>query len=159
MGGGNANVHRQGHGDADADRWAVDGGDHRLSALVDAQRQQAPAIGAEAAFPVRAGVRIKGVASGGEIGPGAEAAAGAGDDDGPHPVVCVGGVEGVDHFRLHFLGEGVELLRTIERQGEDAILQVGQNGVVWHGVGLLWSEGAILHHLELYHQGAQRVPP
>ena len=66
-------------------------------------------------------VAVEGVGAGGKIGAGAEAAAGAGDDDGADVVVLVGGVEGLDHFPLHGGVEGVELVGPVQRDGEDLL--------------------------------------
>ncbi len=71
-------------------------------------------------------------ADGGEVGAGAEAAPRAGDDDRPHIVVLVGAVECVDQLRLHRGGEGIELVRPVQRDGEDLVGNVIENGFVRH---------------------------
>ncbi len=59
-GAGEPHVHGQGHGDADADGRAVDGGDHRLLALEDAQRDLAAAVAMAIQGLLRAGYRRSG---------------------------------------------------------------------------------------------------
>ena len=75
---------------------------------------------------------IEGVGAAGEIGAGAEAAAGAGEDHGAHVVVAVGAVHRIEQFRQHLAGEGVELVRPVERDGEDAVLGLVLDLLVVH---------------------------
>ena len=97
---GDADIHRQLHGGADADGRTVDRGDDGLEAFIDRQRHAAAAVahalvgeigavgGTGIAFgPVGALFGIEGVGAGRQIGAGAEAAALAGDDDGTDIVV------------------------------------------------------------------------
>jgi hypothetical protein len=65
------------------------------------------------------GITIEGVGAGGEISAGAEPAPSARDDDGPDVVVLVGGIKGGDQFLLHGGVEGVELVGSVQRDGED----------------------------------------
>ena len=78
-------------------------------------------------------VAIKGIGARGQIGPRAETAARAGDDDGPDIVVLVGGVEGVDQFLLHGAVEGVELVGPVQGDGEDLFVDLVLDGLIRHG--------------------------
>src|SRR5262249_41426001 len=75
----------------------------------------------------------EGLAAPGQVGPGAEAASGTGDDHYAHAVVGVGAVEGVDDLAPHRSGEGVEPVGPIEGQSGDAILDVVADLRVVHG--------------------------
>ena len=95
-----------------------------FSEIVEAQREQAAAV----AMAVEAGIDrpailgIEGVGAARQVGAGAEAAARAGEDHGAHVVVAVGAVHRVEQLRQHLAGEGVELVRPVQRDGEDAVL-------------------------------------
>ncbi len=138
-------VHRELHGDADADGRPVHGGDHWLQGFEDAQRQLAAAVahlrvavigGAAGQLLHRPAPRVavEGVGAGGEVGAGAEAAACAGDDDGADIVVLVGGIEGVDHLLHHLAGEGVELVRPVQGDGEDLLGYLVFDRLIRHGI-------------------------
>ena len=109
-----ADVHRQRHRDAHADGGAVDGGDHGLRRLEDAQRHEAAAVARHALVAGRLATAAPAerLAAARQVGAGAEAAAPAGDDHGPHVVVGVGAIERVDHLAHHRAGEGVEHARA-----------------------------------------------
>ena len=64
---------------------------------------------------------VEGLAAAAQVGAGTEATPGAGDDDRAHRVVGVGLIEGVDQLDAHLRGEGVELVRAVQRDGEDAV--------------------------------------
>ena len=130
--GRNADIHRQLHGDADADRRAVHRRDDRLQALEDAQRDLSAAVADLRIAVVDAAigeplhrpapcVAIEGAGAGRKVGAGAKTASRAGHDDGANVVVLVGGIEGVDQFLLHGAVEGVELVGAIERNGENLL--------------------------------------
>ena len=88
-----------------------------FSRIVEAEREQAAAV----AMAVEAGIDrpailgIEGVGAARQIGAGAEAAARAGEHHGAHVVVAVGAVHRVEQLRQHLAGEGVELVRPVER--------------------------------------------
>jgi hypothetical protein len=84
------------------------------------------------------GVAVEGVGAGRQIGPGAEAAAGAGDDDGADVVVAVGLIEGVDQFLLHGGVEGIEVFRPVQRDGEDLVLDLVGDCFVGHRAPLIF---------------------
>ena len=112
---GQADVHRQRQGGAEADGRAVDGGDHGLLHVEDPQRDEPAAVvvvlralGAAQA----AGERLAPAA---KVGAGAEGAAGAGDDHRPHAVVAVGPIESLDQLADHRGVDGVEAVRPVER--------------------------------------------
>jgi hypothetical protein len=94
VGAGQADVHGQLHGDADADRGAVHGGDQGLQAVVHAQRHAAAAVAVDVADLAglalqRLGVgAVEGGPAAGQVRAGAEGAAGAGDDHGADVVVA-----------------------------------------------------------------------
>jgi hypothetical protein len=67
---------------------------------------------------------------------GAERAPRAGDDHGAHGVVGVGAVEGVDQLVHHRGREGIELVGTVERERQDAVGGVVEDGLVGHGAVL-----------------------
>src|SRR5213593_2822083 len=90
-----AHVHRQRQRDAEADGGTVDGGDHRLLHLEDAQRDE-PATVAMLLGRLASAVERRAAAS--EIRARAERAAGARDDHHAHAVVGVGAVERGDEL-------------------------------------------------------------
>ena len=65
---------------------------------------------------------IEGVGAARQVGTGAEAAARTREHDGAHIVVAIGAVHGIEQFRQHPAGEGVQLVRPVQRDGEDAVL-------------------------------------
>ena len=103
----------------DADGRAVDRPDDGLLGVEDAQHEHAAAVApgerGGVAAQVAAGLVVERVPAGAEVGAGAEAAPGAGDDHGPHGVVVVGEIERRDHLVHHRAGEGVEALGPVER--------------------------------------------
>ncbi|MCY1233547.1 hypothetical protein D9M72_460940 [compost metagenome] len=66
-------------------------------------------------------LEIEGRAAAGQVGAGAEGAARAGDDHRADVVVGIGGVEGGDQVLHHLRGEGVELVRAMQRDGGDTV--------------------------------------
>ncbi len=72
---------------------------------------------------------VEGGAATGEVGAGAEAAAGPGDDHRLHFIVGVGGVEGGDHVGHHARGEGVQPIGPVEGDGRDAVLDGIEQGL------------------------------
>jgi hypothetical protein len=81
----------------------------------------------------RAAAPVKRLAAAGQIGPGAEGAAGAGDHDHTHLVVLVGAVEGLDQLASHRVGPRVQPLGTVQGDGEDAILELVADLLKLHG--------------------------
>ena len=148
---GQADIHGAGHGCTDTHRGAIDRGDHRFLAIVD--RQGDPPAGVAHAGGhlrvVEAGVHIlhgrlqvfieaEYVARRGQIHAGAEGPALSGDDNCAHLVVIAGAVEGVDQFIGHCHREGIELLRPVQREGEDVVGHFVAQGVVGHGGFSVW---------------------
>jgi hypothetical protein len=127
-------VHRQLHGDADADRRAVAGRDSGLQRVVKTQGEQTAAV----AMAVEAGIgpailRVEGVGAARQISTGTEAAARAGEHDRPHVVIAVGLVHRVEQFLQHRAGEGVQFVGTVQRDREDSVLRLVLDLLVGHG--------------------------
>ena len=120
---GEADVHRQRHRHADTDGRAVDRTDHRLRALEDAQRHQPTAVAghADVGRDLVAATPAERLATAGQVGTGAEAAAGTGDDDHAHVVVGVDAIERVDQLAHHHARERVELVGAVQRDGRDVV--------------------------------------
>src|SRR3546814_19509146 len=78
--------------------------------------------------------RIEGRATGRQVGAGAQGTAGAGDHDRPHIVVRVRPVQPGDRFLAHRRIVGVQLPGPIRSVGEDAVLNLVEQGVVSTGV-------------------------
>ena len=76
--------------------------------------------------------RIEGLAAAPEVGAGTECLPGARDDDGPHGIVGIGALEGIDQLATHDPREGVQPVRSIEREGEDPVLDRIENLLVCH---------------------------
>ena len=119
--GSDADVHRQGHGDADADGRAVDGRDDRLFRFEDAQGDAAAAVAAVLQARVVPFRVVEGAGAGGQVGAGAERAPGAGDDDRAHVVVGVGLAEGRDQLVAHQARERVQLVGPVQGDRGDTI--------------------------------------
>ena len=136
---GHADVHRQLHGHADADRSTIDGADHRLEAAKDAQGDQAAAVAIDIAhaglFACRVGAIgvIEGFAAGRQVGTGTKGAPRTGHNHHPHCVVGVGRIEGRDHVVTHLRGEGVHFLGTVEGDRGDAVGHVVEQGFEGRG--------------------------
>src|SRR5699024_8391232 len=79
-------------------------------------------------------------ALGREVHPCAEGLAGAGDDDGADAVVVVDLLEGGLELVGHLHGEGVHLLRTVERDEEDALVHGQGEGLLVgpHALASIW---------------------
>ena len=127
--GGQTDVHGQLHGHPDADRGAVHGGDDRLEALIDAQGQKAAAVAVHfvdlfAGAFARARIIVEGLGAAGKVRAGAEAAAGAGDDHRLDRIVRIRPIQRRDHLGHHLAGERVQLVRPIEGDGRDPVLDV-----------------------------------
>ena len=119
------------------DGGAVDRADDGLQAVEDAQGDAATAVAHAFMAPVDLAIRhdgrvrlfrtvlargiVEGLGARREVGAGAEGTALAGDDDGADVIVGVRPVEGVDQLRHHLAGEGIELFRAMQREGEDVI--------------------------------------
>ncbi len=119
-----ADVHRQRHRGPDADGRAVDGGDHRLGGREHTQRELAAVIARNRLREPACAV-VEGLAAGGEICARAEAASRAGDDDHAHVVVGVGLIECLYELRAHRRGPGVQALGAVQRDGENALGNLG----------------------------------
>src|SRR5690606_28335934 len=130
--GSDADIHRQRHRDADAGGGAVDGADHRLLQVEQAQRDHAAAVAVDAGGggDVTAAVG-EGVAAAGQVHAGAERAAGAGHDQTAHIVVGVDAVQRIEHFVQPHVGERVHLFGAVQRDGGDVV----GNGIQQLGVG------------------------
>ena len=60
------------------------------------------------------------------------------DDHRAHRVITVCNVERGDHFLHHLTGERVHPVRTVERDGEDALADFGEDGgEIGHCIGSL----------------------
>jgi hypothetical protein len=119
-----AHVHGQRHGRADADRRAVDGGDHRFLAIENGQCDAAAGVahaawimsGSSSLSCMSLSVGLQGfiqpehIAACRQVHAGAEGAPGAGDDDGAHVIVIAGAVEGVTSSLAISTVKAVELL-------------------------------------------------
>ena len=134
-----ADVHGELHGDADADRGAVDRGDDGLEAFEDLERQAAAAVAHAFVAPVdvsaaalRSGRSARWVAS--KVAAPADRSAPA-QKARPAPVTMMQRTsssvlarrERVDHLVHHRAGEGVELLRPVQRDGEDVVAHIDCN--------------------------------
>jgi hypothetical protein len=73
----------------------------------------------------------------GHVGARTKGPSGAGDHDGPDPVVRLGAPIGVGQFLTHLPIDCVELLRPIQRDGRHRIGHVVGNGLVGQGVFLI----------------------
>ncbi len=122
---GDADVHRQGHGDAHTDGSAVDRADDGLQAVVDPQGDHAAAVAGHAGIGVdlAASFRERRTAAP-QICPGAERPPAAGDDHGPNIVVGVGEIERCAELPTHQIGERVHPVGTVQRDGCDVVCDV-----------------------------------
>ena len=128
---GKAHVHRERHGDPDPDGRAVDRGDDGLPGLEDAERHEPAAVAVRVhRLPARI---VEGPAAAGEIRPRAEGPSRPGHDDDAHRIVGVGALEGVEQLVHHARGEGVQLLRAMERDGEEPVVDRVADLLVVHG--------------------------
>lgn len=135
---GNSDIHGQLHGDANTDGGAIYRSNHGFFAFVDAQGKDATTITLQAAGPIGACVGVERAAATGQVCPRTKRAPGTGDDNGSHVVVGICSIEGVDHLGHHVAGEGIECLRAMQREGQDAVLQVVQKCVVGHARSIPW---------------------
>ncbi len=131
FGRGEANVHRQGHGGADADCWTVDGRDHGFAHLVDGQRELSAAVAVVGDLEA-AVTGIEGAAARAEIGAGAEGASRPGHHERSDRVVVIGVGERRDQLVLHDLGVGVQLLRSVHFDHQSGSVLLGLD-VLRHG--------------------------
>ena len=126
--GGEADVHRQDLRDTEADRRAVHRRDHRLLHVEEAERHEAAAVPVARARLRRSAV--EGARTARKVGPGAEGAARSGDDDRAHAVVAVGRVQRrhilVDHGHV----DGVQPVRPVERERQQAVLDLGPERLI-----------------------------
>jgi hypothetical protein len=142
---GKPDIHGQQHGGADAHRRTIHRGDHRLETREDAQTHPPAAVARGVAREVRlasgAERNLRPVATrgaverrgaGGEIRAGTECPARTGDDYHFHIVVAIGAIEGVDQLLEHFCRKRIELVRAVERDREDSILDLISNGFIGH---------------------------
>jgi hypothetical protein len=93
--------------------------------------------------------------AGRQVGARAEPAAGAGDDNRAHFIVCIGAAERVEQFVLHAPGIGVELVRTVQRDRQDAVCDFVLD------VFSSWQSADGMHDLETNGAGTERClkPP
>ena len=128
-------IHRQLHGDPDAHGRPVASCDGGLQRVIEAEREQTAAVAmtVEAGIDRAAVLGVEGVGAAREIGAGAKAAARAGEDDRAHVIVAVGAIHGVEQLRQHLAGESVELVGTVQGDGEDAALGIVLDRLVGHG--------------------------
>ena len=77
---------------------------------------------------------VEGIGTARQVGTGAEAAARAREHHGAHVVVAVGTVHGIEQLRQHLAGEGVQLVRPVQRDGEDAVLGFVLDLLVGHRI-------------------------
>ena len=70
--------------------------------------------------PRRDGVAVRRLAAFRDIVAGAKPAAGAADQDDPHCGVAGRVAQGIEEQAMHLGGEGIETLRPVHRDGEDA---------------------------------------
>ncbi len=109
-----------------------------LSDLVETQGEETAAV----AMPVETRIDrpailgVEGVGAAGEIGAGAEAAARTGEDHCPDIVVAVRAIHRVQQLRQHLAREGVELVRPVQRDGEDVLVLLVLDLLVIHGAVL-----------------------
>src|SRR3990167_2776868 len=91
-----------------------------------------------------AGVIVEGLGAGREVCAGAESAlAVPGDDDDLHIVVGIGDVEGLDHLVHHRAGEGVHVVRAVEGQRGNAVLDIENDFLEFLGTGHADSSGLV----------------
>lgn len=135
---GDADVGGQRHGDADADRGAVDGDDDGLCAAVDGEADLAALV---AVLVGRGAGRATAV----EVHAGAEGVVlgvGRRKDDGPHAGVRGQEREGGDERRRHLPGEGITGRGPVELDDDDGSDGGGRGGMVrelegWQGEGVV----------------------
>jgi hypothetical protein len=72
-----------------------------------------------------------------EVLAGAETAARAGQHQHPHAGVKLHSVEGGPHFKVHRLREAIELVRAVQRQQRDTILDLELDVFVVHAVSVV----------------------
>jgi hypothetical protein len=96
---------------AAAHRRAVDGRDHRRDDLREGEVQMHRQLGARLG-----GLRVGEPFELGEVRAGAESRCGAGEDDGAHAFVLVGGAQCLEQRLGERRIERVALFRTVERQ-------------------------------------------
>src|SRR6185295_12369743 len=119
---GDADVHRQGHGDAESHRRAVDGRDQRLLHVEDAQGDPPAAVAVLAGrLAPAAGDAIEGPGAAGQVRARAERAPRPGDDQHAHVVVRIGPVEHREELVEHDGVQRVELVRPVQGDGGDAV--------------------------------------
>src|SRR6266850_1678131 len=119
---GDADVHRQRHGDAEAHRGTVDGGDQRLLHVEDAQGDApAPVPVLPGGLTAAPGDAVEGLAAPGKIRARAERAARPGDDQRADRVVGVGQLEDGEQLLEHDGVERVELVRAVQGDGGHAL--------------------------------------
>ena len=132
---GESKVHRQRHGDAHADRGAIDRSDHGLGAFKDPQRHHSTAVARNTRFCLDIAATVGECLASGtrQICASAEGAARSGDDHGPHVIVGVHLVECIDDLVHHRSRERIELLRPVERDRRDVVSDVVNDLRVLHG--------------------------
>lgn len=114
-----ADSHRQRHGDADAHCGALDSANGRLAAVVDGEGDAAAAVAVRLlrlGGTVLAAVELEALC---EVGAGAEHASVPGHDDGLDAVVDAEQGEDLLDFAAHAVGEGIVVLRPVERDNDD----------------------------------------
>lgn len=127
-----ADIAGEGEGESGACGDAVDGGDGRLVDVVDGAGLPAdPALFIGELLPGDMLGRFGGRA--GDVGAGAEAAAGAGEDDGADGVVLLQGGTDVEDLSLEGAVERVEFFRPLEGDGCDVVRDFEDQVLEGHG--------------------------
>ena len=139
---GEPQVHREGHRGADADRGPVDRRDDRLRQRVDRQGHLAAGVADPVVRASEVGAQLlrgrpqglvepEDVALGGQVHPGAEGPAGAGDHDRADRVVAGVGQEELLELARHGQVERVELVGAAQRQrGHAGVVDRDVEGLV-----------------------------
>jgi hypothetical protein len=65
--------------------------------------------------------------AGDDVGAAAEIVTRSGDHDDPHGLVATGGIDRLDEGGHHRVVDGIALVRTVQREGEDALGLLGQH--------------------------------
>ena len=164
--GANAQVAAKGHAHARAGAHAVHGGDGGLVEVVDGHRLAADPAPLVEPFVLGDGALFASGRRAGDVGAGAEAAAGARDDDGPDAVIGAGFGEDREEVLLEAAAEGVEPLGAVEGDHGDVVLPVVEKVFVghagsfarWFAAGRRCAPGGAVHPLAAVSRLAAAVP-